>query len=81
MNTIEIREGQYKKLIYERDAIGNKYYIRRKIKWIYDNDRTREVWERDYSYATQGEAERAYNQIPDIPVERDYSEWCVMFEV
>ena len=67
------QETDAKRLVYDSNAAGNKYFVYTKID--FGNYHT---WELYGSYGTHGEAMKVYDQIYDGVTERDFDEWMVM---
>lgn len=70
MRSETLYETQYKCLVFDDCAIGNKYKIYHLVR--YDRH---ETWELFQSYLTLEEAYRAYEKIPNVATERGEAEW------
>lgn len=69
------RETNTKRLIFDSNAVGDrKFSVYKKITWV-DKSRSWDKWELCATFGTQGEANTYYEQMNDLPVERNYNEW------
>ena len=71
------RQTDTKRLIFDSNCPGNKYYVYKKINW-FDEDRRWESWECVMTFGTQGEANTYFENMNDLPCERDYVEYINM---